>query len=103
MHQKQKSKLITEPDYHSSDEFYCGRKFNANLPPAFDIGNYNDPETKQYSYWYHDKPDETCPAKLMYEDVTQENLLELDDFLLDMFKTYQQVSSSNEPDILAID
>ncbi len=34
--------------------------------PAFDVCNFTNPETKQYSYWSNTKPDAQPPAGLMY-------------------------------------
>ncbi len=37
------------------------------MPPEFDLCNNTDSETKQYSHWYHAKPDKQPPARLVYK------------------------------------
>ncbi len=48
---------------------YNGQKPPADLPTWFDIHNCTNQETKQYSYWYHAKPEKQPPARLMYNYV----------------------------------
>ncbi len=62
----------TDADYHddsNDSESYCGgppSKSRWSSLPAFDVWDFTNPETKQYSYWYHTKPNAQPPAGLMY-------------------------------------
>lgn len=55
----------TYQDFNSNDESYIGDKTPADLPPNIDICDYNDPETKEYFYWYSTKPAKQPPAGLV--------------------------------------
>ncbi len=89
--------------------------------PAFDIKDFTNPETKQYSYWYHTKLDAQPPAGLMYFYVTayyhkeialideehKNHNLHFQDsdrchFLTGMCQTYRSLTSTDEPDIFDI-
>ncbi len=89
--------------------------------PVFDVKDFTDPETKQYSYWYHAKPDAQPPAGLMYfyvtayyckeialidEEHNNNNLHQQDAdcccFLKGMCQTYGSLTCADEPDVFDI-
>ncbi len=77
IHHLQKSKPITKQDYHLSNQSYITQKPALDLSWEFDVSNYTDLETKQYSYWYNTNPDEQPPTQLMQDHVAHFNILEL--------------------------
>ncbi len=117
----------TDADYHDDSNYsksYCGgppSKSNKSIPPAFVINNFTNPETKEYSYWYHAKPNAQPPAGLMYfyvaayyckeialiDEEHKNHNLHLQDahrchFLTGMCQTYCSLTSTDEPEIFDI-
>ncbi len=87
----------------------------------FDIFNYTDPETKEFSYWYNSKLDAQPPAGLIALQVvdyhcqeitlleTQQKKQKLHQqdidchhFLLSISQTYHNLTSLDKPDIFNI-
>ncbi len=108
----------TFPDYESDKSSYIGGKPTADVPPPFDVCNYTDPKTKEFSYWYHTKLDKRPPAGLVDLHVAKIYCLELkflddkikkqilccqdskkSEFLHGMIQAYRNQTSSDEPDI----
>ncbi len=72
---KEVVKFVSYPNYNDNNSHsYIGEKpskpDNIFCMGTFDIHNYTDPETKQYSYWYHTKLDAQPPAGLVDLHVT---------------------------------
>ncbi len=115
----------TDPDYKTDSNdssFYCGDKsLKTCKKPAFNVRDYIDPKTTEYSHWYHAKLDAQPPAGLVHlhvvtyycQEITlidnkqlNHNLHEQDttchQFLLGMSQTYSHLTNSDEPDIFDI-
>ncbi len=43
----------------------------------FNVGNYNNPKTKEYSHWYHTKPNESPPAGLINKHIIRYHYKEI--------------------------
>ncbi len=56
----------TDAGYESDKDSYISGKLPADLPPMFDVKNFNDPETKECSYWYQTKLDKQPQSGLVY-------------------------------------
>ncbi len=118
----------TYPDYDDNDDdddssyWYIGEKTSkpdkTSSLGTFDVHNYTDSKIKQYSYWYHTKPDEEPPAGLVALYVAHfycQEIAFLDNeeikgnfvkqniehcqFLHGMCETYYSLSSSDAPNI----
>ncbi len=113
--------LTTDADYEFNKESYIGDTPPADSPVAFEVHNLNNPKTKQYSYYYHNKLDKQPPTGLVYLHVArfyctellfldnQNNQSSLDPvdnkqskFLQGIIQIYCDLSSSDEPDIFDI-
>ncbi len=126
-HEPPASYGMTDADYLDDDDDNHSSELGADAPSScsckqvFDICNYNDPETKQYSYWKNSKPDTQPPAGLMYfyvisfyckeiallDDDHHPSVLHQQDidrraFLTGMCQLYHSLTSRNEPDIFDI-
>ncbi len=53
-------------DNDDDSKSYCGGPPSKSCQPAFDIQDYTNPKTKEYSNWYNTKLDAKPPAELVY-------------------------------------
>ncbi len=114
-----KEPLVAQLESDKSS-FYSSKP-PADLPPAFDVFNYTDPEAKECNYLYYTKHNKQPPAGLVYFHVARFYQMELSfldnknsqspldyvdnkchEFLQGITQTYCNLSSLDEPHIIHI-
>ncbi len=90
---KSKKDKPANPDSDSSKESYIGQFPLAHLHPEFDICIYIDPKTKEYSCWYHSKPNEQPLVGLVYAHVAHFYCMKIG--LLDYENHLQELKSND--------
>ncbi len=111
------------PNYDDGDNdshLYTGEK-SIKSSNIFDVRNYSEPKSKDYSFWYHTKLDAQPPAGLIDCHVATyycQEITFLDnkqkkqkfctknikccEFIIGMSQTYRNLTSLDEPDIFDI-